>query len=150
MPSLPQVGDGNPTVPTVPPGLPKTDPNAPKWALTQDQIDFLVNTVTGYWPAFKTYWPVIVFLLATMGITGFGVGRGTTPTPTPVDVITPVPQVEVWKATIFAQDAKVYEGSKDYDYKGNLVPMPCVVLEKDGVVMDVKPFTTLENVLKKK
>ena len=82
-----------PATPTVPVGTPSTDPTKPAWMLTQDQINFLVNQVTTFWPAFKQYWPQIMLVAGMIYGAGHGVGRYTAPTPSAEIVNVPGPVV---------------------------------------------------------
>jgi len=93
----------------LPPGLPPADPSAPKLGMTQEQIDAMVTFVSGFWPAFKKLWPVLLPAFVAIAALAGGAGRVTaptvapdtkppvivnvapTPTPTPAPAPTPTP-----------------------------------------------------------
>lgn len=65
-------------IPTLPPGVPATDTQAPKVALTGEQIAWLRGLAGDLWPTIVKWWPV--FALAF----GLGYGGGTVAPPTTV------------------------------------------------------------------
>lgn len=73
-----------------PSDLPPTDPVAPKWALTEEQIAFLAQMAGKLWPSLKAYWPHIIAALIFMGSLGATLGRVTAPAPEPPPVVAPV------------------------------------------------------------
>jgi hypothetical protein len=81
--------------PIVPPGIPPTDPTKPQWALTQDQITWLASEVVYFWPAVKQFWPIIVMVMAGLGVTGFSAGRYTAPASSPAAAVAPTPPVTI-------------------------------------------------------
>lgn len=56
---------------SLPEGLPRTDENEPSVALTQSQVNYLINHVPSGWIAtFKRYWPAILFVMGVCGKIG--------------------------------------------------------------------------------
>lgn len=148
-------------VPNIPPGLPPADASKPKWALTQDQIDYLLEMVPSVWPAFKAYWPIILMIASGFGIGGAITGRVTAPAPTPSPIVAPAaagnkivvyatPAVDTKAILADASLAKVvsidpvsYQPGSFYPFAGKQIPVPCAaIVNSAGAVLDVQPFST--------
>lgn len=73
-------------LPSLPPGIPPADPNAPKRGLTQEQIDALAAGIFSIFPALKEYWPLILAVGSVIAGLGWFTGR-TTSGPSPDTVV---------------------------------------------------------------
>jgi len=71
---------------SLPAGVPETDHDAPKVALTQEQVDFLVDQAGKMWPTLKQYWPTIILVCSIIGTAGGMIQKAINP-PAPVQQI---------------------------------------------------------------
>ncbi len=146
--------------PVLPPGTPAADPLAPKREITQEQIDYLVNFISGYWPAFKTLWPVIVVVFTLLfgagtylgtklsgGLSGDATYLGAKLDAISVKMTQPL-EAETMAAVTKDTDparikllpssmaVKVYEPGTQWQFKGTVLPLPVIITRENGV--DVK------------
>ncbi len=151
---------GLPPSPVLPPGTPPARDDAPKRGLTQEQIDYLVELVSGYWPAFRKLWPIIVIVFPLLFGAGTYIGAkmsgGLSTDATylggkldtivmkmahPLEAetmaaVTRDTDPALMKKLPPSVSVRIYEEGTKWAFNGTILPLPVIITRENGV--DVK------------